>query len=366
MLRTFTGGCVAEKIRFKCPNCSKSVACDTAHAGKRSKCPGCGQTIEVPAALHVSATIQSIGPAKIAAQATPAHVTAQQHSASTQASSIAQRTANSIDVNVAPHLYVPRRQRSFRIVAEDIGLVVVMMVMFIFAILQFVDGMRTGSIFSRQSIVAMLLCTVLRGITATPGDEHKLAANPIIRFFDISGAVAIMFCVVVAVCGAGGWTMSEYQEFVPFADHMAEYLEANTDIVGLDEARGNADHIENKCLLIDKRAREIHPLQRKLPDYMRADNPQQVRTLVFIDWSSDVLEQRGRTWLKKRRMVLVSHYYLVSVIDLLSKKRWHARLDGDNAVTTMVFESATDHHTDWTAWPSKAALLDFIVSLDDK
>jgi hypothetical protein len=39
----------SEKIRFKCPFCNKAFSVLPQYAGKRGKCPGCGQTITIPA-----------------------------------------------------------------------------------------------------------------------------------------------------------------------------------------------------------------------------------------------------------------------------------------------------------------------------
>lgn len=36
------------KVHFRCPHCNKAVSVAEAHAGKRGKCPGCGQPLEVP------------------------------------------------------------------------------------------------------------------------------------------------------------------------------------------------------------------------------------------------------------------------------------------------------------------------------
>ena len=38
-----------EKIRFKCSICGKAFSVLAKYAGKRGKCPGCGQTITIPA-----------------------------------------------------------------------------------------------------------------------------------------------------------------------------------------------------------------------------------------------------------------------------------------------------------------------------
>ena len=38
------------KIHFRCPNCNKGVSVAEAHAGKRGKCLGCGQPVQVRAA----------------------------------------------------------------------------------------------------------------------------------------------------------------------------------------------------------------------------------------------------------------------------------------------------------------------------
>lgn len=38
------------KIHFRCPHCDKAVSVAEAYAGKRGKCPGCGQPVQVPAA----------------------------------------------------------------------------------------------------------------------------------------------------------------------------------------------------------------------------------------------------------------------------------------------------------------------------
>ncbi len=38
-----------EKIRFKCSVCGKAFSVSPKYAGKRGKCPGCGQTITIPA-----------------------------------------------------------------------------------------------------------------------------------------------------------------------------------------------------------------------------------------------------------------------------------------------------------------------------
>lgn len=36
-------------MRFTCPTCSRSLKCDDAFVGKKTRCPGCGQKIQVPA-----------------------------------------------------------------------------------------------------------------------------------------------------------------------------------------------------------------------------------------------------------------------------------------------------------------------------
>jgi|GEM_PF-1205762 len=36
------------KIHFRCPHCTHTVAIAAVHAGKRGKCPGCGQVIDIP------------------------------------------------------------------------------------------------------------------------------------------------------------------------------------------------------------------------------------------------------------------------------------------------------------------------------
>jgi transcription elongation factor Elf1 len=36
------------KLRFQCPHCNKAVTVAAAHAGKRGKCPGCGQALQIP------------------------------------------------------------------------------------------------------------------------------------------------------------------------------------------------------------------------------------------------------------------------------------------------------------------------------
>jgi hypothetical protein len=38
----------AEKIRFRCPKCDKRLSVAPHHAGKKAKCPGCGEAIRVP------------------------------------------------------------------------------------------------------------------------------------------------------------------------------------------------------------------------------------------------------------------------------------------------------------------------------
>ena len=38
-----------EKIRFRCPHCSKPVSVARLYAGKRGKCPGCGSVVQIPA-----------------------------------------------------------------------------------------------------------------------------------------------------------------------------------------------------------------------------------------------------------------------------------------------------------------------------
>ena len=35
-------------IKFACPSCSKSMRVDDSYAGKKGKCPKCGNTLEVP------------------------------------------------------------------------------------------------------------------------------------------------------------------------------------------------------------------------------------------------------------------------------------------------------------------------------
>src|SRR5262245_16574744 len=37
-----------DKIRFRCPKCDKSLGVAAVHAGKRAKCPGCGNVVAVP------------------------------------------------------------------------------------------------------------------------------------------------------------------------------------------------------------------------------------------------------------------------------------------------------------------------------
>src|SRR5262245_1100625 len=37
------------KIHFRCPNCDRAVSVAIQAAGKRGKCPGCGQSVQVPA-----------------------------------------------------------------------------------------------------------------------------------------------------------------------------------------------------------------------------------------------------------------------------------------------------------------------------
>jgi hypothetical protein len=36
------------KIHFRCPHCDKGVSVSHAHAGKKSKCPGCGKALQIP------------------------------------------------------------------------------------------------------------------------------------------------------------------------------------------------------------------------------------------------------------------------------------------------------------------------------
>jgi predicted RNA-binding Zn-ribbon protein involved in translation (DUF1610 family) len=37
-------------IRFRCPSCQREVTAEDAHAGKKGRCPGCGQIFHIPAA----------------------------------------------------------------------------------------------------------------------------------------------------------------------------------------------------------------------------------------------------------------------------------------------------------------------------
>jgi hypothetical protein len=39
-----------DKLRFRCPHCHKQVSVSPAHAGKHARCPGCGQSLEIPSA----------------------------------------------------------------------------------------------------------------------------------------------------------------------------------------------------------------------------------------------------------------------------------------------------------------------------
>ncbi len=60
------------KIAFKCENCGHGLAVDSAHAGKKSKCPKCSSAIVIPAAaVRQAHDGRVLSPPKGAAAATP-------------------------------------------------------------------------------------------------------------------------------------------------------------------------------------------------------------------------------------------------------------------------------------------------------
>jgi ribosomal protein S27E len=44
-----------DRLQFSCPHCQRTVSVPTQHAGKKGKCPGCGQVIPIPATSEASA-----------------------------------------------------------------------------------------------------------------------------------------------------------------------------------------------------------------------------------------------------------------------------------------------------------------------
>ena len=101
--------------------------------------------------------------------------------------------------------------------------------------------------------------------------------------------LVILGVVVVALMGFGAYwgvvTLLHSRAVAPFKPHMAEYLAPTNGPLGQGPAKG-------KMIVLDRKTGDVDwDVFFALPDGLRADRPEDVGTVVLIDWSKEQIDQ---------------------------------------------------------------------------
>ena len=93
--------------------------------------------------------------------------------------------------------------------------------------------------------------------------------------------------VLVLLCFGAYWgviALLHSAAAAPFKAHMTEYLAPPTGPVAGGPSKG-------KMIVIDRKAQAVDDLFFELPDALRAGKPEEVGTVVLIDWSKEKIDQ---------------------------------------------------------------------------
>jgi hypothetical protein len=85
-------------IRFKCPKCSKEISVNDDLAGRKGKCPGCGQMLQVPDSPALSQPVQP--PVAVAPPPAPVHTVSVQATPAYSPTATVHTPATAVQVNV--------------------------------------------------------------------------------------------------------------------------------------------------------------------------------------------------------------------------------------------------------------------------
>lgn len=92
--------------------------------------------------------------------------------------------------------------------------------------------------------------------------------------------------VALTVAGALWWWFSptaEDEANRPFASEMANYLALRWERGKVQEVRGAARFIKPRIIVIDAVEKRLDPVHFELPESLRASNPAQVESIVFVE-----------------------------------------------------------------------------------
>ena len=110
--------------------------------------------------------------------------------------------------------------------------------------------------------------------------------------------VEVAILAVIALLIGGGvflWVApSEEEEAAPvFAAAMAEYLALDKATEGQGQSTGTEPHFRGKGVAVDLVARTLDPLHFELPDALRAETPEEVGTVIFVECETNKVGDYG-------------------------------------------------------------------------
>ena len=108
--------------------------------------------------------------------------------------------------------------------------------------------------------------------------------------------LAILAVIALLIGGAAAlWLMpSEKEEAAPvFAAAMAEYLALDEATEGQGQSVDVEPHFRGKGVAVDLASGTLDPLHFELPDALRAETPEQVGTVIFVECETNKVGDYG-------------------------------------------------------------------------
>ena len=91
---------------------------------------------------------------------------------------------------------------------------------------------------------------------------------------------------------------------------LSELATKLASIPGLRSAAGGRGYLKGKVLIIDKKEKGIDPLNSSLPETLRATSPEEVKTVVWLNWNENLVghyEGGGSAYVYTCQMTIIDN-----------------------------------------------------------
>jgi hypothetical protein len=139
----------------------------------------------------------------------------------------------------------------------------------------------------------------------------------------VLGLVVVPLCVFAVSFGTSWFLLVHLRsaKLAPLRGHLHEYTDLAIDPEGPGAEKGAI--VRRKMVVIDRQKKDIDPLQHLLPDDLQADGPEEVRTVVWLEWGAKQVGVYPRGGKPFQRFVDVSVIDLGQPPKLLIRKRFY-------------------------------------------